>query len=141
MKRDEFISPGPWRIGTVSSRRSDEQSDILEAEFLHDDRVSRRHGGVDMGDRDIRHSYDESQALEVLSVEPGWMHGERFYQPQPPKFEDEECYIQDFGFGPYLKKVLDIFWRSMTDDVPEIPKNLSDVLSPDFFLPGHKKSV
>jgi hypothetical protein len=142
MKRDEFLNPRPWRINTVSRRRSDDLVDLTDAEYFHDDVRSRKLGGLDAGDRDMRRCYDESQAIEVLAVDLGWVHGEKFCVTSPPKFEDLECYVQDFGFGPYLKKVTEpVFWQSMTDDVPEITRNLSDILSPDFFLPGHKKIV
>jgi hypothetical protein len=131
----------PWRIESVSRRMSDEYSDILEAEYLHDDRVAKRYHQDDCRDpNEIRHCYDESQAVEVLAVEPGWIHGEQFYMLKAPGFEDEECYVQDFGFGPYRKKFTDfLFWRSIVEHECERPKNLSDLLSPDFFLPGHKK--
>lgn len=134
----------PWRIYGVRDRLSDEYADILEAEFSKDYRDSARYCVERPQDRgEVRCCYDEAQALEVLSVEPGWIHGEKFYMLKCPPFEDEEegCYVQDFGFGPYIREPEPIFWRSIIEDVPEIQKNLTDVFSPDFFLPGHKKPV
>lgn len=133
----------PWRIESISCRLSDEYSDILEAEYLYDDRVSRRYHLDNHRDPyEVRRCYDESQALEVLSVEPGWMYGEKFYRPSPPGFDDEECYVQDFGFGPYKNVFTDHFsWRSIIEEPVEQSTNLSDLLSPEFFLPVHKKSL
>jgi hypothetical protein len=128
-----------WRVEYASSGLSSDYLDIVEAEFLFDDRKSTRRG-----DRvsphtldEIRTCYDESQALEVLSVEPGWLHGEKFYQPNAPKFEDEyeDCYVQDFGFGPYLKSPREeVAWRSIIEEDPppelQRPKLLSEVFGP-----------
>lgn len=108
----------------------------MEAEFLHDDWVSRRHGVPVEGGRDIRSSYDESQALEILSIEPGWIHGERFYDVGVPMFEgnDRHCYFQDFGFGPYQKLKAEVIWFSIIEGEVETPKNTSDELALDFFV-------
>lgn len=125
----------PWRIESINYRLSDEYSDILEAEYLHDDRVSKRFHEENHRDRsEVRHCYDESQSIEVLAVEPGWIHGERFYMVQAPGFEDDEIYVQDFGFGPYLREPEPLFWMSIIEDQPEVPKERGDLLSPDFFL-------
>ena len=119
----------------MSRRRSDDLLDLVDAEYFHDDVRSRKMGGLDSGDRDMRRCYDESQALEVLAVDMGWVHGEKFCVTSPPKFYDKECYFQDFGFGPYLKKVAEpVLWWSIIEDPPEAQKDTGDVLSPAFFV-------
>lgn len=133
MESDDFHTR-PWRIESVSCRLSDDYSDILEAEYLHDDRISRRyHEDNGRDPNEIRHCYDESQAIEVLAVEPGWVHGERFYMVKSPGFDDEGCYVQDFGFGPYVKTALHVFWRSIKES-HLIPSDPEGPLSFDSFL-------
>jgi len=131
MSRDFFMDPLPWRIEYVSRRRSDDLLDLVDAEYFHDDVRSRKMGGLDSGDRDMRRCYDESQALEVLAVDMGWVHGEKFCVTSPPKFYDKECYFQDFGFGPYLKRREPEIWRSIVED-PVVQEDMGDLLSPAF---------
>lgn len=123
----------PWRIEFINNRLSDDVVDILDAEYSHDDRQAVQEGRRDLIDkREFRHCYDESQALEVLAAEPGWLHGEKFYMPHAPGFEDEDCYVQDFGLRRPAA-VQEVFWRSMVDEEPVSEPVTGDLLAPGFF--------
>lgn len=62
----------------ASLRPSDELRDILEAEYGHDEHDRVTHYIHDYAT--IRNGWDESQAIEIIAVEPGWLYGEKFYE-------------------------------------------------------------
>lgn len=130
-------SKEPWRIESVSHRLADEYNDIFDAEYGCDYTTASRYGVEFPQERgELRYCFDEAQALEVLAMDPGWFYGEMFYMINSPGFEgeDEHCYVQDFGFGPYLREPEPLFWMSIIEDQPDVPKERGDLLSPDFFL-------
>ena len=109
----------PERYSSVSNRIADEYNDIIEAEFSSDFRAVLRCSGEEPPDvwMELRTCYDEAQALEILAAEPGWLHGERFYDPTVSiAFKGEEIFIQDFGFGPYVRS-REFQWRSIEEPV------------------------
>lgn len=125
----------PWRINSIKYRRADDYSDMLEVEFRNDRDLSI---SDEDGERKIfnepRHCYDESQSLEILAAGEGWLHGEKFYMNSAPKFEDLDCYIQDFGFGPYQDPAREVLWRSIVEDLDFQPPKQDDQFPLGFFL-------
>jgi hypothetical protein len=96
----------------------------VDSELNHGDEVCRRGDTEAVFTMDLRHSYDEAQALEIIATEPGWMHGERFYDLRVVGFEDSDLFIQDFGFrGPGTHEE---FWRSIMEEDETVPSEAFD---------------
>jgi len=130
-------SDRPLRFSNPSCRYSDDYADIREIEYYCDQGVESEPDIRDLL-REFSSSYDESQALEIVAADGGWIHGEKFYAELPPRFEDRDMFVQDFGFRPYQNLNKDVFWRSMVEDEPEIKAAGGDLLSPDFFQQRQK---
>ena len=58
-----------------------------------------------------------------------------------PKFEDSDCYFQDFGFGAYLDPKREISWHSIAEDLDFRPPLSSDHFAIDFFLQTAAKAI
>ena len=72
-------------------RPRDELRDILEAEYGHDEHDRVMHYIHDYAT--IRNGWDESQSIEIIAVEPGWLYGEKFYEiniPTKDKLEEDD---------------------------------------------------
>lgn len=135
--------PSPWRINTIIYRRADDYVDILEAEFRRD--VDQRlcvEDGEQKVSREPRYCYDESQSLEILAAEEvGWLYGEQLFMPKSPRFADKDLYVQDFGFGPYLDRRREVWWRSIAEEDSSLPTERSGSFAPGFFLSLVKKTM
>jgi hypothetical protein len=95
----------------ANARPSDERLDMFEAEY-GDNGHDRWSHGREPGYEFILDGWDESQALEILSVKPGWLFGERFYQPFDTP--DDDLDLEDFQyFRPKQSLVVD--WCSIDE--------------------------
>jgi hypothetical protein len=84
----------------ANARPCDDKSDLVDAEF-----GTSEHGDykfvVNKTDNCpfYRGLYDETQAVEIIAVEPGWLCGEMFYDPREHNPEDD---WDDFGIVAFL---------------------------------------
>jgi hypothetical protein len=64
---------------------------------LYDQELDRGHGEVEW----LGFDEDDGQAMEVFAAEyEGYLFGERFFYTPPQLEDEEEGFVQDFGFDP-----------------------------------------
>lgn len=96
----------------ANMRPSDERLDIFEAEYGWDQALSH---GDQYEDDIVRAGWDESQAIEILAIEPGWLFGEKFYPSRLSADDDFAIFQQSRPSSPAVD------WRSIDESSSDAP--------------------